>query len=219
MKVWDGFVRGYHWLQLALLVGLWWTAENAEMEWHMSAAACLAALWVTRIIWGFIGSENARFCSFVKGPGAVIDYFRTVLSGKPSQPHTTHNPAGALMVLALLAVIGLQWISGLMTTDEIFTEGPLVQYVSDETATLFSQLHHLVFNGIIALAAIHILAVIIYRIKGERLPEAMVSGKRKDIAEGTVAAPVLKNGLIAWGIFLVIWAGFWYWIVGMNSGF
>jgi len=218
MKIWDGFIRGYHWLQLLLIVGCWYTAENAEMEWHMSLASCLAALWVTRVIWGFIGSENARFTSFVKGPGAVINYMSTIFSGKPHQAYNGHNPAGALMVLALLLVIGLQWFSGLMTTDEIFTEGPLVAYVSDETATLFSQLHHLIFNFIIGFAVVHIVAVIVYRAKGERLPEAMVSGKRKDLSESDVAAPALKNGLIAWGIFLPLWAASWYRISG-SGGF
>ncbi len=213
MKIWDGFIRGYHWLQLVLIGGCWWTAEEAEMGWHMTLAACLGALWITRILWGFIGSENARFTSFIKGPGAIRQYAASILSGKPTN-HTGHNPMGALMVVALLLVIGMQWVSGLFATDEIFTEGPLVQYVSAETATTFSQLHHLIFNFIIGFVVIHVLAVIVYRIKGERLAEAMVSGKRKDMVDADVTAPKLKNGLIAWAMFLPIWGGCYYWIVG-----
>tara|TARA_R110002167_G_scaffold39261_11_gene121388 strand:+ start:3930 stop:4571 length:642 start_codon:yes stop_codon:yes gene_type:complete len=212
MKVWDGFIRGYHWLQVMLLVACWWTAEEGEMEWHMSLAACLVALWVTRLVWGVLGSSNARFSHFVQGPQAVTHFARCLLVGKGVPRHAGHNPLGALMVVALLLLIALQWISGLFATDEIFTEGPLASWVSADTATWLTQWHHLNFNLIIGLVVLHIAAVVLHQWRGEPLVQAMVTGKRDDLRD--VQVPVLVPAWRAWGVFLLLWAVSYYVIVG-----
>lgn len=209
MNVWDSYIRVYHWLQVGLLGGLWWSAEVGEMEWHLRLAAVLGALWLSRLFWGVAGSETARFCAFVKGPAAVAAFARGMLTGKTGHA-VGHNPLGALMVLALLLVIGLQFVSGLFSSDEIFTEGPLVAYVSDETVELLSQFHHLNFAILQGLVVLHVLAVVIHARRGERLVPAMVTGKRPDL-QGMVA-PQLRAVWPAWLVFGVTSAGLHYWI-------
>ncbi|MDP2547305.1 cytochrome b/b6 domain-containing protein [Oceanobacter sp. 4_MG-2023] len=203
MKVWDSFVRGYHWLQVMLLVGCWWTAEEGEMGWHMSLASCLVALWITRLGWGLFGSSNARFSQFVPGPQAVIRFSRTMLTGKEMPRHAGHNPLGALMVVALMLLIAAQWGSGLFATDEIFTEGPLVEMVSADTATLLTQWHHLNFDLIVVLVVLHVAAVVFHQWRGEPLVQAMITGKRNDLS--AAEAPTLVPAWRAWVVFLLLW--------------
>ena len=68
MKIWDSFIRVYHWSQVILLGSLWYTAEEGLMEWHFTFAYLLMALLGTRIIWGVIGSDTAKFSHFVTSP-------------------------------------------------------------------------------------------------------------------------------------------------------
>ncbi|MGB1092045.1 MAG: cytochrome b/b6 domain-containing protein [Oceanobacter sp.] len=212
MKVWDSYIRFYHWLQVGLIIGCWWTAEEGYMEWHLTLAAGLIGLWVSRIIWGFIGSETARFSKFVKGPASVFQFAGALLAGKI--PHQVgHNPVGALMVVALLLLIAVQWFTGLFTSDDIFIEGPLYSMVSDDFASLMGQIHHLNFDLIVILVVVHVLAVVLHQFKGEKIVGAMITGKRADLAgEPSLVNPKMANSLTAWIIAILVGFGCWWWI-------
>ena len=83
-----------------------------------------------RILWGLVGTRHARFWNFLRRPATVLAYLRN-----PNGAHYVgHNPAGALMVLALLFGAFIQASSGLFANDEIFNTGPLVGYVSKEAS-------------------------------------------------------------------------------------
>jgi len=211
MRIWDIYVRLYHWLQLTLIAGCWWTAENSEMEWHMSVASVLIALWISRLFWGVAGSDTARFCRFVKGPGQTIAFAKAMLAGD-AKPVVGHNPLGAWMIMALLLVIGIQGVTGLFSSDEIFTDGPLVAYASSETVELMTQIHELNFNVLLALAAVHVLAVVVYSFKGEKLVPAMFAGKRTDLAASD-QAPALKPVWPAVALFLLLAGALYSWIM------
>lgn len=212
MKIWDGFIRGYHWLQAGLIVGCWLTAENGEMIWHQWLAMTLLALWISRLLWGFLGSDTAKFSQFVKGPKSTLGFAGKMLRGNhPTSPG--HDPLGAWMILALLLVVGLQLLSGLFATDEIFTEGPLASTVSADVATLLTQFHHLNFNVLLGLAAIHIGVVVFLQLRGESLIGPMITGK-KTFAELPAQQPVVKTPWLAWIVFAIVWGGLYGWFSG-----
>ena len=211
MRIWDLYVRLYHWLQLGLLAGCWWTAENSEMEWHISIASVLIALWVSRLFWGFMGSDTARFCRFVKGPGQTVAFAKAMMAGH-AKPVVGHNPLGAWMIVALLMVLGIQGATGLFSSDEIFTDGPLTAYVSSETIEFMTQMHEWNFNLLMALAAVHVLAVLVYSIKGEPLIPAMFTGKQSDL-KSLEQAPQLKPVWPAIILFLILAMASYSWIV------
>ncbi len=142
VPVWDWPVRAVHWA-IALLVAALLTTGlvgNDALVWHMRCGETLLALVLFRVIWGFVGSGNARFSSFVRGPGAVVSYVRSIFR-PPHEVHATHNPIGGWMVIALLLAMLAQAGAGLFTQDDIGNEGPLVKLVSGDLSETLGWYH------------------------------------------------------------------------------
>ena len=182
-QIWDPVVRIFHWaLVIAFVVtfGLGKFGPD-QMTLHFYGGYTIAALVVLRVIWGFVGPRNARFTNFVKGPGAVLAYARTLPKRAPSHSRG-HNPVGALFVVGILIVLGLQVMTGLLADPEDYINvGPLAKYVSIETARKALALHEPL--GMIALIGVvaHIAAIGFYkRWKGENLVTPMITGRKSD---------------------------------------
>lgn len=191
IKVWDLPTRIFHWSMVLLMALLWWSADIGEMQWHQIFAYSLLILMVFRLLWGFIGSHTARFSHFVHHPKVVIDYLKEV---RTRGVFTTlgHNPMGGYMVIVLIAVISLQLVTGLFATDDIFTEGPLYGNVSSGTGAFLTWLHKMNFKLILLLSVIHILAVIVHAIKGDKLVGAMFNGYKK-IPRGEISSTHMNH--------------------------
>jgi cytochrome b len=187
VAVWDWPVRVVHWVMVALVMVLLATGlsgGSAVMVWHMRAGEALLALVLFRILWGFAGSENARFSSFVRGPRAVMRHLRSLFR-PPHQLHATHNPAGGWMVVALLVVLLLQCGLGLFTHDDVMTEGPLVGLVSEDLSDVLGALHRRGWWLVAGLASVHILAVVLLLlVRDDNLIYPMFSGT-KSLPQGT----------------------------------
>lgn len=167
VRVWDPLVRIFHWSLLASILAAWLTVDvwDKAHEWIGYAAGTLVAV---RVIWGFIGTRHARFTDFVRGPRAVIGYFRQALSGHAPR-YIGHNPAGGAMVLALLAVVSAIVVTGWMMTLDAFWG---VEWVED--------LHELLFDGLLVLVGLHVAGVIHASLAHrENLVRAMITGHKR----------------------------------------
>ncbi|WP_199101434.1 cytochrome b/b6 domain-containing protein [Aquitalea sp. ASV11] len=195
IKVWDWPTRLFHWSLVVLFGGMWFTGEQGGnwLQYHIWSGEAIAVLLLFRLIWGVIGSETARFSQFVKGPAAI----RAYLQGKWT-PRPGHNPLGALMVLALLAVLLVQVGSGLFATDvDSYTfDGPLARLISGELSESVTRFHKLLFNLILLLVGLHITAIVAYRvIKKQNLVRAMLTGYQ--VADGQTPAPYFRAWQLA----------------------
>lgn len=190
LKLWDLPVRICHWGFVLLIPAMWWTAENNEMGWHMRLGLLLLVLVVFRVLWGFFGSSTARFASFVKGPRAVFAYLRT-LRGR-HVPVAGHNAAGAWSVLALLGAMILQLGIGLFAGDPYDgATGPLNGLVGVMTADRLTEWHESFFWVLVALIALHIVAIGFYLVaRRDNLVGAMVTGSRAMPAGMKAMTPV-----------------------------
>ncbi|HEU4590702.1 MAG TPA: cytochrome b/b6 domain-containing protein [Steroidobacteraceae bacterium] len=175
VRVWDVPTRLTHWLLVAGFALSWWTGDSGRLEWHRWSGYGLLGLVLFRIYWGFFGSSTARFASFVRGPRTVVAYLRGAWRAAPG-----HNPLGALSVLALLTLLAAQILLGLFAVDvDGIESGPLSLYVSFETGRAAAEWHDAVFDALLWLVALHILAIAYYRIvKQQRLVAAMFHGRR-----------------------------------------
>lgn len=208
VKVWDPWVRITHWA-IALLIPLsWWSAETSRFELHFLSGYSILALVLFRILWGFVGSETARFARFVKGPGAALRHLAH-LRRRDAPVEIGHNAAGAVMVVLLLALVLAQAATGLFADDAIMTRGPLARRVGEAWSDLATRLHLRLFWVILGCVALHVLAVLAYRLLlGRDLVKPMITGRMQapGAAPPRMGHPLLAVALLAGS------AGFVWWI-------
>jgi cytochrome b len=128
----------------------------------MRSGYAILALLAFRLAWGLFGSDSARFAGFLRGPAAVRRYIASMRAGSPAT-FAGHNPLGGWMVMLMLALAGLQGFAGLFVDDEISTQGPLSVKASTAFVARMNVLHE--WNGwaIVALVALHVVAIGVYR--------------------------------------------------------
>lgn len=202
--VWDVPVRLFHWLTVASFAGAYLTAESERWRLlHVTLGYTMAGLVVFRVIWGFIGTRHARFASFVRGPRAVLGYLKAMGSEHP-QHHTGHNPAGALAIVAMLALALAVTASGWALYNDIGGES-------------FEEWHEFAANTMLAVIGVHIVGVLLASWRGhENLIGSMVTGRKQAHPEDAVRR--------AWGsvaaLMLVAVAAFWWtqWQSAPGSG-
>jgi cytochrome b len=197
-RVWDLPTRLAHWLLAALILFSWWSAENRHIDWHIWSGCAILTLLIFRLLWGLVGSSTARFSQFVRGPAAVREYLRGEWAG------IGHSPLGALSVLAIFLVVGIQVGLGLVSQDEdgIYA-GPLSRLISSDASDRARELHETWFNVVLALAVLHVAAIAYYRLRGRKLTGPMVTGRAPTVP-GT--APMRPGKW--WAALLCLAAGF-----------
>lgn len=202
--VWDIPTRLFHWLLVAAITYAWYAIEILEdLNQHFIAGYCVLTLVLFRIVWGFSGTYYARFINFIYPLREVLSYFRNS-SGKAKKHYLGHNPVGGLSVIAMLVFILIQASTGLFSTDDYYF-GPLYGLVSNATASTITEIHHLNFDIIAGLVALHILAIVLYRIvKKERLIGAMLTGGK--LAKGENQQPITSSRLILAAIIISVCA-------------
>ncbi len=156
-----------------MLAASWASAEFNRLEIHEWCGYTWLTLLAFRIVWGFVGSTHARFGNFLRGPRAVIHYWRS----KVSHPEG-HNPAGGWSVVLMLALLLVQGITGLFNKDDVAFSGPLVHTVSKELAGKLGAWHEINFYILLTLIVLHVGMVLLYRRRGQNLLGPMLHGGR-----------------------------------------
>jgi cytochrome b len=187
VRVWDLPLRLFHWLLVACLAGSFVTVKAGWMDWHFRFGYAALTLIVFRILWGLVGPRYARFSSFLFGPSALLAYLRNATAAPRTLGHT---PVGSLSVFALLAIVAVQASAGLFASDDIASEGPLARLVSNAVVERASWLHHFNEPVILGLVALHLLAILFYRLfRRQSLIRPMVVGDRLLPATAVDAEP------------------------------
>jgi cytochrome b len=167
IRVWDPLVRISHWL----LVGLFAFAFVSSEDWgslHRAAGYTILGLLVIRILWGFAGPRHARFSDFLYPPREIAGFIKDSLAMK-ARRYIGHNPAGGIMVIALIISIATACVTGyMMTTDRFWG----VEWVN--------QIHALSAYGTVVLACIHVAGVVLASLEHrENLVLAMLTGRKR----------------------------------------
>lgn len=167
IRVWDPFVRLFHW-GLVLSFAVAWLSSRSWEQLHDWAGYAAAALVLSRAAWGVIGTRYSRFSHFVRSPRVVLDYLAAIARGDEAR-HIGHNPAGGAMVVALMLTMVCTAFTGwLLTTDAFWG------------VTWMQHLHNLLAHGILALVCLHIAGVLLASFRHrENLIAAMISGQKR----------------------------------------
>jgi cytochrome b len=192
--VWDLPVRIFHWLMVACFAGAWLTAESEAWRlMHVTLGYTMAGLVAFRIVWGLVGTRYARFADFVKGPSAVLAYVKSIFAGRP-QHFTGHNPAGAVAIVALLALTLVVVATGYANYNEMGGEW-------------LEEAHEAAANLMLGIVFVHLAGVAIGSlVHRENLVRAMITGRKDGAASDGLSSP--RRG---WALaLLAMVAGVWW---------
>jgi cytochrome b len=214
VKVWDFPSRLSHWLLAGCIVGCFGTAEYGwlSMQWHFYFGEAVIVLALFRILWGFFGSEHARFRNFLRGPGAVWRYARGLFD-KNSKESVGHSAVGGWAVVLLLLASLAQGVSGLFNSDDIFWFGPLSEKASAELVEQMSAFHGQFQQVLLLLIGVHVIAALLYFvIKKQNLILPMITGtKRLPGVRDATTAPLWRALVLLALSGAVLWLCVRYW--------
>jgi cytochrome b len=200
MRIWDLPTRLFHWILVLLLLTSWLSAELNWMRVHVWSGLTVLSLLLFRLIWGVIGSDTARFSHFVKSPLSAIRHLMHLARREPDT-ETGHNAAGGWMVIVFLVLLAVQVGTGLCANDDALTEGPLARMVGKEWSDRLTHIHDVNFTLIEIAVALHVLAIITYRVlKGHNLLLPMVTGKKR--LPGATKAPRMMHPIFALVVYM-----------------
>ncbi len=181
IKVWDPFVRVFHWLLAAAFFAAY-LSEDELLDLHVWAGYLVFGLVAARLAWGLIGSRHARFGDFVRGPRQVLGYTFDVLRLRAPR-HIGHNPAGGAMILAMLAMLIVTAVSGMALYGGDAAAGPLaglMQGMDEDVVEVLEEVHEFSANFTLALVAIHVSGVLFESLlHRENLIKAMITGRKR----------------------------------------
>jgi cytochrome b len=197
--VWDVPTRIFHWLLVISFAGAWLTSESERLQMiHYAFGYSAAGLVLFRLVWGLVGTRYARFSQFMRGPKEIIGHLGAALRG---HQHVSpgHNPAGAIVMLGLMAIILLIGLSGYLSVKEFLGD-------------FMSEAHEVISSLALALVIVHIAAAVIMSLlQKENLIRAMVTGKKQGFPDQAIRFPQYLIGLlliIGWGYcFYLIYSG------------
>jgi cytochrome b len=223
VTAWDAPTRIFHWLLVILVAASWGTYEYSEalddpvLKWHRWSGLLILTLLVWRLLWGVFGSSTARFSNFIPTPRGLVAYASAIRNGREPK-YLGHNPLGAMMIAALLALLLTQAVLGLFTVEHNdLTAGPLYRYLSEAGRKAATSWHRYLFEEVtLWFIGIHILANVAYAVfRREPLIKAMISGRKpaSDYADaralGSVPRPMLRAGLLLALSAVIVFGGIW----------
>lgn len=186
--VWDWPVRLGHWLMVGGFIVAWLTSESETWRLvHAFSGSVVIAVALFRLPWGFIGSRYARFVDFVRGPGSVVDYLRSLIRLEPDH-HTGHNPAGGWAIMLLLGLGIATGVVGWAMYNEL--GGEWLEDLHEGLAATMLTVVFIHVAGVISGSLLH----------GENLVRAMITGHKHGSPEEAIpsARPLAAIFLLVW---------------------
>ena len=169
--VWDRFVRLFHWSLVTAFVVAFSTYDS---EWnrvtHANAGYIAGILIIARICWGNMKTGYANFRAFPLHPIEAAKYIWQIMHGHAKR-FIGHNPAGSLMIYALLA-------------DGLFTIGTGILVYNDgwliDEPDLLQTLHAWASWSWLSLVALHVAGVLAESfLHHDNLIAAMITGFKR----------------------------------------
>lgn len=201
VKVWDLFVRLFHWLLAACFV-VAYVSEGEPLWLHSWTGYVIAILIVLRVIWGVTGPQHARFVDFVYRPGSVLGYLRGLFTGKAKR-YLGHSPAGGAMVVALLVSLAGTAATGMALHAVRNDAGPLAglfvapaadRAITDDSAKdgrrprrpgrALKEVHEIFANLTLILVLAHLGGVLVASLAHrENLVRSMLDGRKRPLSD------------------------------------
>ena len=193
-KVWDLPIRLFHWGLVAAIATSWISMKLENMEVHVISGACVLGLLIFRVLWGLWGASTAQFHRFIPSPRTLIGYLRSSVS--ESFLRIGHSPIAALSVIAMLIALAFQTMTGLVADDDVYTTGPLINYVESEFSEWATGMHSTNSDILLGLMVLHVAAILFYKfVKKRRLVKPMITGV-SDEYDANISNPLVERSIV-----------------------
>lgn len=158
VRVWDLFVRLFHW-SLVSSVGLaLWTAGDARWQAvHVFAGWWAAGLLIARIGWAFVGTTYARWSSWLRPLPELRQFVTQLIAGRAPR-HLGHNPLAGWAMAALFGLLGVVVVTGVVVDGGQEGHGPLAG-LSAELGVATLPWHRWAGWAVLAWAGLHLAGV------------------------------------------------------------
>ena len=167
IAVWDLPLRLWHWALAICVLAAWFTPTVFDRL-HRIVGYTVLGLLAFRLVWGFWGSRYSRFRMVGVRLRAAPGYLWNLRRGMTGR-YIGLNPAGTLMLVALLASLAVSTITGAMSVTVTFFG---VWWVEDA--------HHYSSDAVIVLVVLHVVGVVLMGIlQRENLTRAMITGRKR----------------------------------------
>lgn len=185
IKVWDPFVRIFHW-SLVLAFFIAYITEEDFLTIHTFAGYTVLALISLRIVWGVIGTRHARFSDFIYSPQTIKKFVKETVYLKAKR-YIGHNPAGGAMIILMLMSLLITSATGLAVYGAEEQAGPMATWFSSSSefwGEAFEEIHEFFANFTVFLVFLHVAGVIVESfIHKENLVKSMIDGMKKSNTE------------------------------------
>ncbi|MDI3563008.1 cytochrome b/b6 domain-containing protein [Bradyrhizobium sp. Arg816] len=167
VAVWDLPLRLWHWALAVSILAAWFTPTVYDTL-HRIVGYTVLGLLAFRLVWGFRGSRYSRFRMVGVRLRAAPHYLWNLRRGMTGR-YIGLNPAGTLMLVALLLAIAVSAITGAMSVTVTFFG---LWWVEDT--------HAIASDAVIVLAVVHVLGVVLMGLlQRENLIRAMFTGRKR----------------------------------------
>jgi cytochrome b len=167
IAVWDLPLRLWHWALAICVLAAWFTPTVFDRL-HRIVGYTVLGLLAFRLVWGFWGSRYSRFRMVGVRLSAAPGYLWNLRRGMTGR-YIGLNPAGTLMLVALLASLAVSTITGAMSVTVTFFG---VWWVEDA--------HHYSSDAVIVLVVLHVVGVVLMGfLQRENLTRAMITGRKR----------------------------------------
>lgn len=167
VAVWDLPLRLWHWALAASVLVAWFTPTVYDRL-HRIVGYTVLGLLAFRLLWGFLGSRYSQFRMVGVRLRAAPSYLWNLRRGISGR-YIGLNPAGTLMLVALLLALAVSTITGAMSVTATFFG---VWWVEDT--------HAWSSDAVIVLVVLHVVGVVLMgMLQRENLIRAMFTGRKR----------------------------------------
>ncbi|MDN5005945.1 cytochrome b/b6 domain-containing protein [Bradyrhizobium sp. GCM10027634] len=167
VAVWDLPLRLWHWVLAACVLVAWFT-PTVHDRLHRIVGYAVIGLLVFRLVWGFCGSRYSRFRMIGVRLRAAPSYLWNLRRGITGR-YIGLNPAGTLMLVALLLSLTISAITGALSVTVTFFG---VWWIEDT--------HAYASDAVIVLVVLHVAGVVgMSMLQRENLIRAMITGRKR----------------------------------------
>ena len=203
--VWEWPHRVWHWLfATSLCVSLYTGFDGSigAMELHIGSGVTIIGLLLFRLGWALWGGRYVRLDQYRTTPPAIWQHLRSRMTRGAA-----HTPPGAAMAIAMFVAVLTQAVSGLFSSDDIFTDGPYAHLVNSAGVSLATSIHTRACWVVLGLAALHLTAVAWYGWRRDPVAMSMLNGRNAASQPAITQQLWVRATFTAFAAAAIVWLG------------